>query len=359
MQQVNPKFWKNRSVFVTGHTGFKGAWLSLWLHQMEAKIHGYSQNPPTTPSLFEVANLSELFLTDTRADLSDLETLKMSLVNSKAEVLLHLAAQPNVRESYRDPLGTMNSNVMGTAQILQLAREVPSLKSIVIITTDKVYENREWPFPYREVDPLGGYGPYSASKAAAEIVVSSFRSSFFSGPSGHPAKIASVRAGNVIGGGDWAPDRLVPDALRAYEKKEALQLRYPAAVRPWQHVLEPLSGYLLVAEKLLEADGQTYARAWNFGPDITGDATVSEVAKTISELFDQKTKVEAKPSEKNPHEAGLLRLDSTLARTILGWTPLWDLKTSLTKTVEWHQAYLAKKDMRAFTVSQIENYLYQ
>jgi CDP-glucose 4,6-dehydratase len=234
---------------------------------------------------------------------------------------------------------------------------VPSVKAIVIITTDKVYENREWPFPYREVDPLGGYDPYSASKAAAEIVVASFRSSFFSGVDGHKAQIASARAGNVIGGGDWAPDRLVPDCFRAYEKGESLKLRYPEAVRPWQHVLEPLAGYLLLAEHLLGPRAQEFAKAWNLGPDINGDATVSEVARIVTQFLDGKTKIESAVSPSNPHEAGLLRLDSTLARTQLGWVPKWDIQTSLQKTVEWHLAYKKGTNVKAFTLSQIENYL--
>lgn len=237
-----PEFWRGRSVLVTGHTGFKGGWLTLWLHGLGARVHGYALDPPTEPSLFETAYIRKLLASDTRADLANLTTLKSTFDEAQPEAIFHLAAQSLVREGYRDPLATLASNVMGTAQVLEAARASDTVRAIVLITTDKVYENREWAYPYREIDPLGGHDPYSASKAAAEIIAASYRASFFNGEHGHPAHVATARAGNVIGGGDWARDRLVPDCLRAFGEGKPVRLRFPNAVRPWQHVLEPLAG---------------------------------------------------------------------------------------------------------------------
>jgi CDP-glucose 4,6-dehydratase len=271
-------------------------------------------------------------------------------------VVFHLAAQPLVRESYRDPLGTLATNVMGTAHVLEATRNIDSVRAVVLITTDKVYDNRETNEPYREVDSLGGHDPYSASKAAAEIVAASYRASFFSTENGHSARIATARAGNVIGGGDWALDRLVPDCLRAFAAGDAVRLRFPHSVRPWQHVLEPLAGYLRLADRLLTPDGETFAKAWNFGPDASGDATVGEVAQTTAQLWGDGARVELAPSTANPHEAGMLRLDSTRARTALGWTPRWPLRRALEQTVAWHQAWLRGTDMSAVCRDQIEAY---
>ena len=249
MSGVND-FWRDRPVFVTGHTGFKGGWLALWLQQRRAKMHGYALDPPTQPSLFEAARIETGLASDTRADLADFARLKATLARASPEVVFHLAAQPLVREGYRDPLGTFACNVMGTAHVLEAARAVATVRAVVVITTDKVYENREWEYPYREVDRIGGRDPYSASKAAAEIVAASYRASYFCGGNGHPGRVATARSGNVIGGGDWAVDRLLPDCLRAFAAGEAVRLRYPRSIRPWQHVLEPLSGYLRLAERL-------------------------------------------------------------------------------------------------------------
>jgi CDP-glucose 4,6-dehydratase len=355
MVTPNPHTWNNRSVFVTGHTGFKGGWLCMWLHQLGAKVHGYALSPPTDPNLFEVACVADTLATDTRADLADLANLSQALAAAQPEVVFHLAAQPLVRESYRDPLGTLMTNVMGTAHVLEAARRVTSVKAIIVITTDKVYRNLEWDYPYRELDELGGHDPYSASKAAAEIIVASYRSSFFADRS-YAARVATVRAGNVLGGGDWAADRLVPDCLRAFEAGEPVHLRAPESVRPWQHVLEPLSGYLLLAEHLLRPDGSTFASAWNFGPDEHGTATVGQVAEAVARYWSKDARVEYVPPAEALHEAGQLRLDSSRARNALSWKPRWSLQESLQRTVSWHAAWRAGEDMLNTSLNQIRDY---
>ena len=349
-------FYLGKRVLVTGHTGFKGGWLALWLHELGAIVHGYALNPPTEPSLFESAGIGTALASDTRADLADLAQLQAALDNAKPEVVFHLAAQPLVRASYRDPLGTLATNVMGTAHLLEAVRATRTVRAVVLITTDKVYENCEWAYPYRELDPLGGHDPYSASKAAAEIVAASYRSSFFEGETSHPACVATARAGNVIGGGDWASDRLVPDCVRAFTKNEPVRLRFPQAVRPWQHVLEPLTGYLQLAQRLFAPDGAKFAKAWNFGPDASGDATVGEIAEATARLWGGGAGVERAPSTDTSHEAGLLRLDSTLARTELGWKPRWSLEQALMQTVTWYQAWARGADMAAICLSQIRAY---
>lgn len=343
-------------MLLTGHTGFKGGWLALWLHELGATVHGYALDPPTNPSLFEVARIGGRLASDTRADLADLPRLRSVFARTQPDVVFHLAAQALVRESYRDPLGTLTSNVMGTAHVLEAARTTASVQAVVLITTDKVYENREGEDPYREDDPLGGRDPYSASKAAAEIVAASYRASFFGGESGSSARIATARAGNVIGGADWATDRLIPDCLRAFARNESVYLRYPNAVRPWQHVLEPLSGYLRLAELLLGQTGERFATAWNFGPDADGDATVGEVAAATARLWGDGAQIVLAPLSENPHEAGLLRLDATRARTELGWRPRWSLTHALEQTVSWHRAWAQGSDMMAVTLDQIHAY---
>ena len=343
----------NRSVLVTGHTGFKGGWLSLWLHQLGAEVHGSALDPPTTPSFFEAANVASSLASDTRADLADLARLKDAMAAARPVVVFHLAAQPLVRASYRDPLGTFATNVMGTAHVLEAARSAASVQAVVLITTDKVYQNREQPdYSYGERDPLGGHDPYSGSKAASEIVAESYRKSFFA----DGARVATARAGNVIGGGDWAEDRLVPDCLRAFDRTEPVRLRHPEAVRPWQHVLEPLSGYLRLAERLVSMHGRTFARAWNFGPDSSDDASVGAVADMTATLWGSAARVEHAPSKDNPHEAGFLRLDNRQAKQELGWRPRWSLADALERTVAWHRAWKTGGDMRAFSLSQIRDY---
>lgn len=356
MSSTHGGTYNGKSVLVTGHTGFKGGWLALWLHRLGAKVHGYALDPPTNPNLFDVAGIGSILASDTRADLADLQALNGVVNNAQPEVIFHLAAQSLVRISYRNPALTMASNVMGTVNVLEAARASDSVKALVLVTSDKVYENREWPFAYRELDPLGGRDPYSASKAAAEVIATSYRSSFFTGDASHPARVATVRAGNVIGGGDWACDRLVPDCIRAFAEHLPLQLRFPGATRPWQHVLDPLSGYLQLATRLLCPNADGFARAWNFGPDLGGTATVGQIAGKVARLWGGDAQVQSTPSVDHPHEAGFLRLDSTLARTELGWQPRWPLEDALTQTVAWYKAWLRGDDMAAVTLDQIDAY---
>jgi len=345
---------RDRTVLLTGHTGFKGGWLALWMADLGARVHGYALAPPTQPNVFEVTRVGQVLASDTRADLADLAALAATLDRVRPEVVFHLAAQPLVSEGHRDPLGTMATNVMGTANLLEAIRAVDSVRAVVIVASDKVYENRETGHAFHEQEPLGGQDPYSASKAAAEIVVASYRSSLF-GDGRHPARIASARAGNVIGGGDWAADRLVPDCLRAFAAGEPVRLRHPHAVRPWQHVLEPLSGYLGLAARLLADGGERFARAWNFGPDASDDASVADVAQRVAALWGDAAQVE--PAARSDwHEAGLLRLDSTAARSELGWAPRWSLQQALEQTVAWQRAWLRADDMQAVSREQIATY---
>lgn len=345
-----------RRVFVTGHTGFKGSWLSLWLRRLGAEVHGYALAPPTTPSLFEVAHVGDMLASEVRGDVRDAERLATALAEARPELVFHLAAQPLVRDSYGDPVGTFATNVMGTANVLEAVRHVPSVLGVVVVTTDKVYENRESMHAYQESDPLGGRDPYSASKAATEIVAASYRASFYEGAKAHGARIASARAGNVIGGGDWAADRLVPDALRAFSTASPLLLRFPDSVRPWQHVLEPLSAYVMLAHRLFESDGQRFASSWNFGPSDGDDATVGDVARAMAKLWGENARVVCDASGDHPHEAGLLRLDSRRAHSELGWRPRWPLQKALAQTVAWHRAWQSGADMRGVCLEQIATY---
>ncbi len=347
--------WKGLPVLVTGHTGFKGGWLSLWLKRLGAEVHGYALDPTTPTDVFGASDMSSLLASDTRADIRDLDRLKQVVREIRPVALFHLAAQPLVLDGYAAPVDTFDVNVLGTAKVLEAARSSEDLRAVIVVTTDKVYENREWPHPYRENDPLGGHDPYSASKAAAEIVTASYRDSFFGGAT-HPAWVATARAGNVIGGGDSAANRLIPDCFRAFERNEQIQLRYPQAVRPWQHVLEPVSGYIMLGERLLGADGGAFARSWNFGPDASSDATVGEVASLTCRLLGNEDRLSLPAEPAVLHEAGLLRLDSTLARTLLGWRPIWDLEAAVGRTVDWRRALLAGQDMQAFTGQQIDDY---
>lgn len=343
-------FWKNKSVFLTGHTGFKGGWIAHWLTELGAHVHGYALAPPTEPNFFTETELQERIASSTINDIRDLEKLSTAIKQAKPDILIHMAAQPLVRESYDTPVETFAANVIGTVNVLEAVRQAGTIKAIVNITTDKCYENKEWLWPYRENDRLGGHDPYSASKACAEVAAAAYRNSFLVEAGIH---LASVRAGNVIGGGDWATDRLIPDFLRAIDRGETLTIRSPNAVRPWQHVLEPLSGYLLLAEKLYE-QGEAFAEAWNFGPHDEDAKPVSWIVERLCEQMPgSKWQTE---NTKQPHEAGLLKLDSSKAKTKLSWTPRWKLETSLTKTVEWHQAWRNQEDMSAITSSQIQAY---
>jgi CDP-glucose 4,6-dehydratase len=348
--------WRGRSVLVTGHTGFKGGWLVTWLADLEANVHGYALDPYGSPNFFHAARVQSGLATDTRADICDFARLRTVLVDHQPEVVFHLAAQSLVRESYREPLRTVATNVLGTANILEAVRAAHSVRAVVVVTTDKVYENREWPHPYRESDRLGGRDPYSASKAAAELIAASYRSSFFGGPDTHPAHIATARAGNVIGGGDWAVDRLVPDCIRAFTARQPVALRYPQAIRPWQHVLEPLSGYLMLAERLAWATDERFSHAWNFGPDADCDASALTVAQTVANLWGDRAAVVDQDSQTHPHEAGILGLDNSRARTTLGWRPRWDLPQALQYTVEWYQHWSKGADLRDVTLRQIRSY---
>lgn len=349
-----PVTWNGRSVFLTGHTGFKGSWLSLWLQQLGSDVHGFALDPPSEPAIYDVARVGPGMATDTRCDLADLDALAAALAEARPSVVFHLAAQPLVRDSYRDPLATYRTNVMGTAHLLEAARQVESIAAIVVVTTDKVYRAEQGARSHRESDHLGGIDPYSASKAAAEIVAGSYRASFF-GASGHAARIATARAGNVIGGGDWGHERLVPDCLRAADAGTPLFLRFPDAVRPWQHVLEPLSGYVRLAEALLTG-GDGFADGWNFGPDAADDATVGQVARTVMELAGSNSRIDVPPRGDAFDETATLRLDSSRARRELGWTPRWPLQQAITRTVEWHQAWRRGEDMHLVTLAQIGDY---
>lgn len=342
--------WKGRSVFLTGHTGFKGGWLSLLLATREAKVHGYALAPPTTPSFFQATRLAGKLSSSTIADIRDDGSLRRALAAVRPEVVFHLAAQPLVRASYRDAVETFDVNVMGTVRLLEALRSVDSVRAVIVITTDKCYANRESRRPYSEDDSLGGHDPYSASKACAELVSQSYRLSFLN-EAGIP--LATARAGNVIGGGDWAQDRLLPDFLQALDRGHPLRLRSPTAVRPWQHVLEPVAGYISLAEALLR-DGAAFAEAWNFGPDESEMCSVGWLADRLCE------EVSATPwvtdPGPTPHESTLLLLDSGKAQRRLGWRPRWSIGEAVTRTVAWHKHWKNGLDMSTFSCQQIDDY---
>ena len=339
--------WHDRRVLVTGHTGFKGGWLSLWLAGRGACVHGYALDPPTEPSFFAACGLADHLAGDTRGDVRDEPALARCLAEARPEVVFHLAAQPLVRRSYREPLETFDVNVMGTARLLEAVRGCDAVRAVVVITTDKVYENREWDWAYREAEPLGGADPYSASKACTELVCDAYRRSFLAAAG---VRLATARAGNVIGGGDWAADRLVPDFLRAADSGATLAIRSPRAIRPWQHVLEPVAGYALLAERLLEGD--RFAESWNFGPAEADARPVGWIVDRLCELVPGARW--RRDGDDHPHEAGTLRLDSAKARHRLGWRPRWDLDEALVRTVEWHLAWRGGADMAAVSRGQIE-----
>lgn len=346
---LNRSFWQGKSVFLTGHTGFKGGWLALWLSKMGANVHGYALAPSTNPSFYTVTNLSDRIAGSTLADIRDADRLRAAVESAEPDVVVHLAAQPLVRYSYVEPVETYAVNVMGTVNLLEAVRQVPSIKAVINVTTDKCYENRERDEPYKEHEALGGYDPYSSSKACSELVTSAYRRSFMKAKG---IALASARAGNVIGGGDWSADRLLPDFLRATDASQPLIIRYPEAIRPWQHVLEPLSGYLLLAEKLYAEDSA--ADAWNFGPDDTDARPVSWlVDRLCARIPGSSWRQEEAPQ---PHEAGTLKLDSSKAKKKLGWQPRWALDQALAHTVDWHLAWRKGVDMHAFSLQQIAIY---
>ena len=347
---MTPDFWRGRRVFVTGHTGFKGGWLSLWLQSLGAEVHGYALTPPTEPNFFTVTNLQARLARSTIADIRDAAALTQAMQTARPDIVLHLAAQPLVRYSYTAPVETYAVNVMGTVNLLEAVRQSPTVKAVINVTTDKCYENREWVWPYRENEAMGGFDPYSSSKACSELVTAAYRRSFLESVG---IQLASARAGNVIGGGDWAVDRLVPDFLRALDAGRTLTIRSPWATRPWQHVLEPLSGYLVLAEKLF-TEGKSFAEAWNFGPEEVDAWPVQWIVDYLcSQVPGATWQSDASPQ---PHEANTLKLDSSKAKAQLGWRPRWNLQAALGMTLAWHQAWRQGSDMAAFSVQQIQEY---
>jgi CDP-glucose 4,6-dehydratase len=344
-------FFHDKRVFVTGHTGFKGAWLCLWLHHLGARITGYSLHPPTEPNLYRLAEVNELVHSVT-GDVRDPALLAEALRDAAPEIVIHMAAQAIVLDSYADPVSTYSTNVMGTVNLLEAIRRTTGVRAVIVVTTDKCYENREWVWGYRENEPLGGHDPYSSSKASAELVSAAYRRSFFADNHDGPS-LATVRAGNVIGGGDWGKNRLIPDCVRAFASGEHILIRNPSAVRPWQHVLNPLSGYLNLAKRLA-TEGSAFAEAWNFGP-------VADEARPVQWIVDRMAndivdfKWEQDPAF-YPHETFYLKLDSTKALTRLGWKPCWNLETALDKTLEWYEAWRLEENMRHVSLRQIAEY---
>ena len=351
--------YKSKRVLVTGDSGFKGSWLCLWLLNLGAEVYGYSLEPPTDPSIFEQLSIKD-HIRHYTGDIRNYPQFKDFISESKPDIIFHLAAQSLVRESYTDPLGTFMTNVIGTTNLLEAVRELKSPTSVVLITSDKSYENNEWLYGYREIDSLGGYDPYSASKGAAEIAISSWRRSFFQPESivHHGIKVASARAGNVIGGGDWAKDRIVPDCIRFLQQNKPIQVRNPLATRPWQHVLEPLGGYLLLGSKLLTSDvheAKSYCEAFNFGPLICSNKSVEELVTEIIKVWGEGTWTYNKDDAF--HEAYLLNLTIDKAYHKLRWLPAWEFKTTVTKTVEWYKAMWNKSDLIEITNRQILEYM--
>lgn len=353
---VDPTFWRDKKVFLTGHTGFKGSWLSLWLVSMGAKVTGYALAPNTTPNLFSVLAIDSLIEKSHIANIRDLASLQKAMSDANPDVVIHMAAQPLVRYSYANPVETYATNVMGTVHLLESTRSIDSVRATVVVTTDKCYENKEWVWGYRENEPMGGYDPYSNSKGCAELATSAYRQSYFSSPNSIN-HVASARAGNVIGGGDWSEDRLIPDAIKAFEASKPLMIRNPLATRPWQHVLEPLSGYLILAQALYER-GSAFASGWNFGPHDSDTKSVQEVVELLINEWGELARWEKEGLEQ-PHEANLLRLDCSKAHSSLGWYPRWNLQTALDLTVVWQKAFKANSDMRKFSYAQIEKYCEQ
>jgi len=352
---VNKEFWNKKKVLITGHTGFKGSWLSLLLHRLGSNIYGYALDPPTNPALFEISGIRDQVHSHI-GDIRNYNELLYYFQAVKPEIILHMAAQPLVRESYSNPVATYEINVMGTVNLLEAVRHTPGIKAVVNVTTDKCYENKEWHWGYRENEPMGGYDPYSSSKGCSELVSAAYRNSFFNFKDykEHGVAVATARAGNVIGGGDWAEDRLIPDFMRSVSKGEEVKIRNPYAIRPWQHVLEPLSGYLMLAEKL-HTDGPEFAEAWNFGPNDSDVKNVGWVVEKFSELWG-KGFFYAIDKNSRPHEASYLKLDCSKAKAELDWYSQWTIEEALKSTVDWYRAWLEGKDMREITEQQIDDY---
>ncbi len=353
---MNSLFWRDKRVLLTGHTGFKGSWMSLWLQSMGAQVTGYALAPPTEPNLFEVANIGKN-MTSVIGDIRDLAHLKKVFTEHEPEIVIHMAAQALVRYSYIEPVETYSTNVMGSVNLLETVRCSKGVKAVVIVTSDKCYENREWAWGYRENEAMGGHDPYSNSKGCAELVTAAYRNSYF-----HPDKyrehgvsVASARAGNVIGGGDWAADRLIPDIMRAITLGQAVNIRSPHAIRPWQHVLEPLSGYLLLAQRLFES-GADYAEGWNFGPNDNDAKPVQWIVEKLTQVWGKGANWTLDGGD-HPHEAHYLKLDCSKAKARLDWHPRWHLEHTLGKIIDWHRACQDGKDMRVFSLQQIQQYV--
>ena len=352
---MNPQFWAGKRVFLTGHTGFKGSWLSLWLQSMGAHVTGFALPPPTTPSLFEVAHVAD-GMQSVMGDVRDLVSLQKAMGDAKPEIVIHMAAQALVRHSYDNPVETYSTNVMGTVHLLEAVRGTPSVKAVVNVTSDKCYENREWVWGYRENGPMGGFDPYSNSKGCAELVTAAYRNSYF-----HPEKykehgvaIGSGRAGNVIGGGDWAEDRLIPDVMRAIAQGRPVRIRNPHSTRPWQHVLEPLSGYLLLAQGLYEQRSK-FAEGWNFGPNDEDVKPVQWIVEKLTRSWGEGASWVLDGGD-HPYEAHYLKLDCSKAKARLDWHPRWHLEDTLSAIIEWHQALRDDKNMRTLSLQQIKQY---
>jgi CDP-glucose 4,6-dehydratase len=349
LEVISGQFWSGKRVFLTGHTGFKGSWLALWLRRLGADVTGYALQPPTEPNLYKLAHVNDS-LRDVLGDVRDSGMLQAAISGAQPEIVIHMAAQALVRRSYKNPAESYATNVMGTVNLLEAVRHTDSARAVLIVTSDKCYENREWLWGYRENEPMGGFDPYSSSKGCAELVTAAYRNSYFSNTE---TALASARAGNVIGGGDWAQDRLLPDMMRAALERRTTSLRNPGAIRPWQHVLEPLSGYLILAEHLF-LEGQAFAEAWNFGPPEEDAKPVDWIASELATIWsDVRWEYDGNT---HPHEAHCLKLDCSKARERLGWTPLLPLHDALAWTAHWYRSYAGGSDMRDLTEQQIENY---
>jgi CDP-glucose 4,6-dehydratase len=349
--EMTTNFWDSKRVFITGHTGFKGGWLSLWLAHSGAQVHGFSLPPSVNHNFFSVCNIQDILTSHYIDDIRNRESIKKVVAEVNPEIVFHLAAQPLVRESYSCPVETFEINVLGTVNLLDALRNSDHLKAVVNVTTDKCYENQEWIWPYRENEPLGGHDPYSASKACSEIVSSAYRRSFLEAQG---IALATARAGNVIGGGDWSKDRIIPDFLKASDTNKQLIIRSPNAVRPWQHVLEPVSGYLKLAERLY-LDGNRFSGSWNFGPNFQDSKPVHWIADYLCSRIPSSSW--STDTKSNPHEANMLRLDSTKANLELDWQPVWNLPKALDKTIEWHEAWRKSLNMHDVCINQLQTYI--
>lgn len=360
MSIINQDFWRGKSVFITGHTGFKGSWLSLWLMHLGAKVSGYSLPPPNTENIFDLLNLAPSLHNNYFNDVRDLGKLTNAIAESNPEIIFHLAAQPLVRESYEDPVETYSTNIMGTVNVLEAFRQRETPQVAIIVTTDKCYENKEWIWGYREIDQLGGHDPYSSSKSCAELVSAAYRKSFFSPKlsQNHHKSVSTVRAGNVIGGGDRTLGRLVPDLIQSIKSSQPIILRNPDAVRPWQHVLEPLCGYIHLAEKMY-ISGHQYSGAWNFAPNPSDMICVRDIAQILLSKMSNSTIIEVGDINQLFHETKVLKLDYSKARGELGWNPRWDIRKALDAIVDWENISNYQSNMSAFTLSQINEFMRQ